>query len=362
MVGSVACSRCLLSTDVPGVQLEEGAVCSVCREHDRLWTDWNEAKEERLAALKKTLDRARKKKRIYDVVVPLSGGKDSTYALYLCRRRFDLKCLAVTFDNGFLSEYARENARNACDILGADHMYYGLNRQVLMYLYRFFFLKTGFFCPVCMRGIQVAISRAQIAFDVPLAIRGTSRRTEEHVAPEFFLPGNPSFLENVLEGSPLQERSSVLLHPVGFASSPPEIELPAYVEWDHKEIYKTIAGELGWKAHTADAEHSDCRVHNIVSYIRYSKFPALVPELLRFSKLVTAGQMTREEAERRVSENKDSIGEPDNLAWFLGALGISREEMDGVLADPLRHMKYTKERSRAWRRLRALRHRRPVLP
>jgi tRNA(Ile)-lysidine synthase TilS/MesJ len=45
----------------------------------------------------------------YDCLVPLSGGKDSTYVLYLCARVYGLKVLAMNFDNGFQSPLAREN-------------------------------------------------------------------------------------------------------------------------------------------------------------------------------------------------------------------------------------------------------------
>lgn len=351
-----SCSRCLLNTEVPGIKVDEEGICSACREYDRVRGDWDKYKKENVAKLEKILDNARKKKSIYDVVVPLSGGKDSTYVLYLCKKHFSLNCLAVTWDNGFLSEHARENIRNACELLGVDHMYYGINMKLLIRLYRFFFLKTGFFCPVCMRGIQVAISRAQLSFSVPLAVRGTSRRTEEHISHEFFIPGDLSFLENVLQDNPLKKEASALLYPVGILSSPPQIQLPNYIEWDYDEIYKTIKNELGWEAHSNDAEHADCKVADIVDYIRYKKFPVLIPEMLRFSKLVTAGQMTKEDAQRRVAENRSAIREPDNIVWFQNALGITGEEMDSVLAEPLCHMKYKRQRSRVWRRIHSLKH------
>ena len=71
-----------------------------------------------------------------------------------------------------------------------------------------------------MRGIQVALMRTQLAFNIPLAIRGTSRRTEEHLAPEVFLPSDLSFIENVLKGSPLEKEAEILLTPVGLFRSP----------------------------------------------------------------------------------------------------------------------------------------------
>jgi predicted PP-loop superfamily ATPase len=349
-----SCSRCLLSTEVPGVQIGEGGICTVCDDYDKTWGDWESQKESRGRDLEKLLEQVRRRKRDYDVVVPLSGGKDSTYVLYVCRKILNLKCLAVTFENGFLTDHARVNIGKACEILGADHIYYGLNRPLMMRLYRHVFLKTGFFCPVCMRGISTAIYRIQQAFGIPLAIKGTSRRTEEHVDRAYFLDGNISFLENVLQGTPLSAEADLLLSVTGVFSSPPAIKLPDYMDWDYDQIYSTITTELGWTAHDKRAEHSDCAVDNIVHYIRYRKFPALVPEMLRLSKLVTCGQLDRQEAEKEVARRQATFSEPSNLQYFLDALDITRDEMEEVLADPKRHFQYLRQRNRIARRLKAI--------
>ncbi len=351
---SLTCSRCLLSENVPGVKVEAKGICSVCREYDKNWGHWDKCKTERLVKLDRLFDDVRRKKLAYDVLIPLSGGKDSTYVLYVCRKRFGLKCLAVTWDMGFLTEHARENIKNAVNVLGVDHVYYTVNRQLLMALYRFFFLKTGFFCPVCMRGIGVTIERAASAFNIPLVITGTSHRTEEYVAPEFFLAGDLGFFKEVLKGDPLEKEALALMYGRDWTRiikrmfTYTYIDLPDYLDWNYDEIFKRISSDLGWKAHRADAEHSDCKVDNIVNYIRYIKFPALIPEMLRFSKLVTAGQMTREEAKWKVSKNRAVKTEPDNLDWFLDTLQVSREQMNTVLADRFRHMRYIKNERRLW--------------
>ena len=349
----LSCRRCLLSNEVPGVHVAPDGICSVCKDHDKLWGDWEQQKHLRLKELEIILATAKKKKGMYDVLVPLSGGKDSTYILYLCRRVYDLRCLAVTWDNGFLTEHARNNIRNACEKLGVDHTYYGMDRNLLKKLYRHSFLKTGYFCPVCLQGMGVAIERMQSGFKIPLAIKGTSRRTEEHVAPEYFVEGGISFIENLLKGTEFEREATPMLRPAGIFSSPRAIQLPNYIDWNYERIFETIKNELGWKAHSADAEHSDCKIDNIVNYIRHRKYGVLVPEMLRFSKLVTAGQLSREEALQRVSGSRE-VAEPENLNYFLDELGISREEMEEVLADRHRHVMYLKQNSRIIRRLKNL--------
>ena len=347
------CSRCLLNDGIPGVTFpNQSQVCSVCLEYDHTWGHWSEKRTE----LERIFQQARKKKRDYDVLVPLSGGKDSSYVLYLCRREFNLKCLAVTFDNGFLSDHARQNITNACNHLGVDHVYYSLNREFLTILYRQFFLETGFFCPVCLRGMGVAIGRVQLAFRIPLSISGTSRRTEEHIDHRFYLDGDLNFIENVLGEDVINSDHQVLLRPIGIFRSPTRIKLPDYLEWDYNNIYRIITTELGWTSPEKDAEHTDCRIEPVVQYLRYRKFPEITPELLWFSKLVTCGQMTRDEAMAHADEAKKKGERPIELNWLFENIGITEEEFDEVLSNPLRHLKYLKKKSAAARRIKALKH------
>lgn len=348
-----SCSRCILSDDVPGVSIGEEGQCSVCAGYDRQWGNWDEIRATRRVSLEKLLLKAKKKSRFYDALVPLSGGKDSTYVLYLCREQFHLKCLAVTFDNGFLSEHAKENIRRACEALETDHAYFSLDRKLMMRLYRYSFLKTGYFCPICLSTMGAIIPRIQKAFEIPICIKGTSRRTEEHVSKEFFVCSD-DFVENLLLGSPLEKEARLLLEPAGIIKSPRAIQLPEYLDWNYDEIYSTITEKLGWRSHAPRAEHTDCVVDNIVNWIRYKRFPALIPEMLRFSKLVTIGQLSREEAEKIVLNIKEHIEEPSNLSCLLNAFDITAEEFEAALGNPLKHFPYLKPQNRIMRRLKAL--------
>jgi hypothetical protein len=345
-----------LTTDVPGVTIKKGDVCSICDEYDRLWGNWKAQLPKKRIELEKIFHKAKTKERSYDVLVPISGGKDSTYALYVCRKEYDLNCLAVTFDNGFLTEHAKQNIKRACHILGVDHYFFKPDRKLLMMLYRHFFLKTGFFCPACTRGMGVGNFRTQIGFRIPLMVRGSAGRTEEYVSNAFFLTGTHSLIENVLHeavDTDLIRKAAFLLHSPGLFRSPPTIKLPDYMDWDYKKIFETITRELGWSSLRTEEEHTDCAVHDVVDYIRYKKFPALIPEMLRFSKLVTAGLMTRQEAELKIMQSQP-VSEPETLEMFLRDLHITKEEFEKTISDPMRHFLYLKERNPILRRLSSL--------
>jgi NH3-dependent NAD+ synthetase len=85
-----------------GVVIDDDGICNYCKNHQP-FTPFQESE------LLKIFKKAKNKSRIYDALVPISGGKDSTYVLYLAVRKYKLNVLTYTFDNGFLSDVARNN-------------------------------------------------------------------------------------------------------------------------------------------------------------------------------------------------------------------------------------------------------------
>jgi len=109
------CKKCIVPDSFPGITFEEG-VCSFCRIHEKTpHINRNYLGEE------KFLERIRSKPSgKYDCLVPLSGGKDSSYALYHLVRKMGLKPLAAHFDSGFIHETTRKNIDTLCNALSVD--------------------------------------------------------------------------------------------------------------------------------------------------------------------------------------------------------------------------------------------------
>jgi hypothetical protein len=201
-------------------------------------------------------------------------------------------------------------------------------------------------CPACMRGISYAIDKMAATHRIPLIAMGTSLRTEEFVSPEFFVANDAGFFlavmagRHVPRGIPLRYRGhrlrrypghflpikTVVRHFYGA-----QINFPDYYDWDYDEVFATIKRDLGWVAPEDRAEHADCVVEPLVQYMRHRKFPALKPGLLRYSKLVTIGALTKEEARRAVEEAGDEE-EPPSLQTLLDSLEITRAEFDAAIA------------------------------
>lgn len=112
-----ACTRCVLPAAYPGADLDADGVCSSCR-------SYQPSALPRDASLLETVlgELSKVRGREYDVLVCASGGKDSTYALDLLHRHSDLRVLAWTFDNGFLSEVTQANIARVTQNLGIDQV------------------------------------------------------------------------------------------------------------------------------------------------------------------------------------------------------------------------------------------------
>ena len=101
------CAKCILPNTFPGIHFDEQGVCNFCRDFKGEQA-LKEEKQEYYAKFQDLIKQV-KGKSDYDATLAYSGGKDSTYTLYLLREVFKLKTLAITFDNGFISEQAFKN-------------------------------------------------------------------------------------------------------------------------------------------------------------------------------------------------------------------------------------------------------------
>lgn len=83
------CLRCILPLSLPGIFVDGEGICNYCRQYENDFKNWDEIKSRKEKEFIDLIEKARKLKRPYDVLVPLSCGKDSTFALYLCTKKTD---------------------------------------------------------------------------------------------------------------------------------------------------------------------------------------------------------------------------------------------------------------------------------
>lgn len=310
------CSRCIIPASLPSVELDENGVCNYCNSFDKKFSGWDSKLAQQKKDLEVILQKIKNMKCDYDCLIPLSGGKDSTYTLYLCDKIFGLKCLCITFDNGYLSANARKNIDNAIKSTNADHIFYKVNPKMMNCLFKNFIVKTGHTCVPCMRGIDLVCSLPTNFFKIPVVITGTGDRIAYlGKVPELFQSGDVNYFESVCKesnncvncGNLISDKKTIYgfknivskgfgLLKIKKTSIPKHIEIYNYMDTDFNEIYDIIHREMGWSKDGDKFEHSDCRIDEIPFYIHSLKFPELTRHTFYHSNLIRLGQMTRENA------------------------------------------------------------------
>jgi len=81
------CKKCLTLSTRPRVEFDEDGICNACRwaEAKKTTIDWNA----RWIELEKICDKYRRSDGYWDVLVPYSGGKDSSYIAWKLKYELD---------------------------------------------------------------------------------------------------------------------------------------------------------------------------------------------------------------------------------------------------------------------------------
>ena len=115
------CSICVTDSSVESLSLDNDNVCQYCKIHNEMEMEYPLDKNS-FATLLKLSEKIKKEGlgQKYDCIVGVSGGKDSSYLLYLVKEKLNLNPLAVHYDNGFDSDTSVSNILNVCQKLNVD--------------------------------------------------------------------------------------------------------------------------------------------------------------------------------------------------------------------------------------------------
>ena len=102
------CTRCTISSMRPRITFDEEGVCSACHfAEKKAKTDWA-AREKELVAL---CDKHRSHDGSFDVVVPVSGGKDGGFTAHQLKHKYGMHPLCVSFAPLIPTEIGQQNLR-----------------------------------------------------------------------------------------------------------------------------------------------------------------------------------------------------------------------------------------------------------
>jgi len=158
----------------PDLQLDEQGICNACRNYEnRTVIDWDNRYQKLLQVLEKY---RRPEGSNWDCIVPVSGGKDSTYQVIRILQ-LGLNPLCVTSTTCDLSDIGRKNIENI-KRLGVDYIEMSPNPKIRAKLNRIGLTQVGDISWPEHVGIFTIPVRAAVQFNVPLIIWGENSQNE----------------------------------------------------------------------------------------------------------------------------------------------------------------------------------------
>lgn len=328
------CSRCILPETYPDMKFDANGICHKCHEYDDKYASRDYAKLG--AELTRIAEWARRQGKRYDCIVPFSGGKDSSYTLYVCRKQLGLKVLAVNFNNGLRTPEALMNIEHITQVTDSAFVCYGPSWETMRKLYRAFFIATGQFCFPCDMGIWATVHRVAEDYDVPLIVSGFSAQIESR-GPKIYSYNDHLF--RTIASAVLTERemrdfvSLTLMQKIGrrlkrgrITRYRRQISLPDYMKWDDAEIKRVISQELGWSPRAdGSSDHIDCCFAPLKGFFNIQKW-GFGEKTTKYAAMTRDGEITRDEALARAQRDESRSIEPF-IEEFKHKLGVTAEDI-----------------------------------
>ena len=168
------CKRCVMPDTKPDIHLDNECICNACRSYEqRNEVDWSARQTELLKILEKY---RRPEGSNWDCIVPVSGGKDSTYQV-VRMLQLGLNPLCVTSTTCDLSLLGRTNIENLKH-LGVDYVEMSPNPLIRAKLNGIGLKQVGDISWPEHVGIFTIPVRAAVQFNVPLLIWGENSQNE----------------------------------------------------------------------------------------------------------------------------------------------------------------------------------------
>lgn len=171
------CSRCVYPETKPDLFFNDQGVCSACLAAEEKWKgiDWDQRKKDFFSIVEHY--RLPKNKAGWDCIVPVSGGKDSTYQAYFMKEVCGLNPLCVCFETTMVTELGRRNLDNLSR-MGMDVIHFKKNHDAYRKMVIEGFRRVGDEMWPNHIGIFTVPIVVAVKFGIPLIVWGENPQQE----------------------------------------------------------------------------------------------------------------------------------------------------------------------------------------
>ena len=359
------CKHCGIASNHPDAEINSDGVCSLCNDFER-YREHAASYFNDLPALRARFDQARARRSgDYDCLMLLSGGKDSTYALYQVAA-LGQRVLAVTLDNGFISDGAKANINRVVASLGIEHRY--LRSDAMNEIFVDSLERHSNVCNGCFKALYTLAVHTALHEGIPLIVTGLSRGQffETRLTPEQF--NDNQFDVQAIDQAVLEARKayhrlddavSRLLDVSMFADDRvfeqvEFVDFYRYCEVSLDHMYAFLAEHSPWVRPSDTGRSTNCLINDVGIYVHQLK-EGFHNYALPYSWDVRLGHKQRDAALDELNDElnvsrveeildeigfdkgtlRDSAGEQRLIAYFTASQTLDRRALRGFLAERL---------------------------
>ena len=357
------CLKCITPISRPRVVFDKNGVCNACNwDEKKKKIDWKERKEyledilgcacsgqssgviEGKEYPKERHDYCEDR---HNIIVPVSGGKDSSYVAWKMEHEFGMNPLCITFSPPIQTKLGRQNLENFRNS-GFDLIEIRPNPEVYRRLCKRMFVEQARCKFPFVIGIATAIAKEALVRNIPLVIYGEEGETEyggsDKFENNFFL--NDEYLKIYHEGHDMssyldefteQELSWWLLPSIEEMKKLSITWWSKYELWDDKLHADLAIEKCGLQTETSPS---------IGTFTDYAQLDDVLQDLHMYecfikygtgrttadcNLAIKAGRMTRKEAVEYVNKHEGTFP-IEYLGKYLDFFGMTSSEFMNVIA------------------------------
>jgi len=325
------CQNCILPDTRPNLVIRDDGICNACKSHKtKKIINWQKREE----AFGRVVENAKMHSQGYDCLIPVSGGKDSTWQVVKCLEK-GLNPLTVTWRAPGRTPLGQRNLDNLVQ-LGVDHIDYQISPKVeKKFLYEALKRYGSSGIPMHMAMFNIP-PRIALRFNIPLIVWGENSGFEYGSKNEeltgFALDSNWFREFGVTHGTTAEDWISDKLSKkeltAYFGPSDMELEekgikaifLGYYFMWDPEETLR-VAKENGFQIRKdgpktgyynyADVDDDFMSIHHCLKWFKFG-FTRLFDNL---SLEIRNNRISRKDAIQILTEKGDQTPIEDNNAF-----------------------------------------------
>lgn len=343
----IRCTKCILPETTPNISFDAQGVCNYCLEQKRIIPHDD-------AELTKVFKKYKGDK--YDCILGLSGGRDSSYALYLLTQKYNMHVLAVHYKSALSHEQGTINAIQMAKAFDVELIIItdknNIHEKCFCNNIRAYSKKQriamiSMMCVACKTkwidiykiaksrkiNLIVAASNPYESTSFKRAFQGI-RSDSKHVYLRKLFKGLVELVRNprYINGKTIVTTLRAYLY---LNSKSPflkirypkmrKIDIFYYTDWDENRVISTIR-KYGWEkpADEISTWRFDCLAGKIKDYVYFTKYGFTEKDDL-YSQMIRNNKLSRKEAIQRIEV--ENILDEEKINNILSRCGLSINDL-----------------------------------